>query len=206
MLKLKGRWIGALLLATVLFYWKLLLTNQFSLLTEGEGVNQAYSWLQFIIKSVRRGSLPIWDSFTFSGHSFIGEMQTGGFYPVHWLLAIFPFDRDGVLAPHVYNLFFVFTHFLGACFFYALARELERSRFASLVSGLCFSLAGTVGHLVWPHMLESSIWLPVILLFLIRALKASDIRHAAALAAVSGLGLGLSILAGGLHVVVCRLS
>ena len=204
MLKREGRWIGALLLATGLFYWKLLLTNQFSLLTEAEGVNQSYAWLQFIIKSIRRGSLPIWDGFTFSGHSFLGEMQTGGFYPVHWMLAVIPFDRDGVLSPHVYNLFFVFTHFLGACFFYAFARELERSRFAALVSGLCFSLAGMAGHLIWPHMLESSIWLPLILLFLLRAFKSPDACRAMALASMSGLGLGMSILAGGLHAVIMQ--
>ena len=204
MLKARGKWAGALVLATILFYWKLIFSNQFSLLTAGESVNQAYSWLQFIIKSIRRGSLPTWDSFTFSGHSFIGEMQTGAFYPVHWLLALIPFDRDGVLAPQVFNYFFVFTHFLGACFFFALARELGRSRFASFVSGLCFSFAGFTGRLPWPHMLESAIWLPVILLCLVRALKETKARRAAVYAALSGLALGLSILAGGLHVVVMQ--
>jgi hypothetical protein len=204
MLKTKARWTGYMLLATILFYWKLLFTNQFSLLTQGEGVNQAYSWLQFIVKSIRRGSLPIWDPFTFSGHSFLGEMQTGGFYPVHFLLALIPFNRDGVLSPHTYNLFFVFTHFLGVCFFFVLARELGRSRFASLVSSLCFSLAGVVGHLSWPHMLESSIWLPIILLFLLRAFKERNTRRAALCAAVCGLALGMSILAGGLHVVIMQ--
>jgi hypothetical protein len=204
MLQAKAKWVGYLLLATALFYWKLLFTGQFSLLTEGEGVNQAYSWLQFISKSIRHGSLPIWDPFTFSGHSFPGEMQTGGFYPVHLLLALIPFNREGVLSPHAYNLFFVFTHFLGACFFFALARELGRSRFASLVSGLCFSLAGMVGRLTWPHLLESSIWLPVILLFLLRAFKERNTRRAAVHAAVCGLALGMSILAGGLHVVIMQ--
>jgi hypothetical protein len=204
MRKATGKWIGALLLATVLFYWKLILTNQFSILTAGEGVNQAYSWLQFIIKSIRQGSLPIWDTFTFAGHSFIGEMQTGAFYPVHWLLALIPFDRDGVLAPQVYNFFFVFSHFLGACFFFALAREIGRSRFASFISGLCFSFAGFTGRLPWPHMLESATWLPLILLCLVRALKEPKARRAAVYAVLGGLAFGMSILAGGLHIVIMQ--
>jgi len=46
---------------TVLFYWKTILTSQFTQLASAEAVNQAWSWWQFWIASVRSGSLPIWD-------------------------------------------------------------------------------------------------------------------------------------------------
>ena len=42
------------------------------LLTDGEGINQGYSCLQFSITSIRQGSLPIWDPYTLAGHSFVG--------------------------------------------------------------------------------------------------------------------------------------
>ncbi len=49
---------GILFLITVLFYWKILLTHQFSLLSSYEGANQAYAWFNFQIRSVQQGIWP----------------------------------------------------------------------------------------------------------------------------------------------------
>jgi hypothetical protein len=193
-----------LLLIMILFYWKILLTGQFSLLTESEGVNQAYSWYHFWIGSLRQGVLPLWDPYMFAGRSFAGEMQTAAFYPLNLLLALVPFNRDGVLSPQLYHEFFVLAHFLGACFMFALVRELGLSRFSALVAGICFSLGGFVARMGWPHMLESSIWLPLIFLFLLRACKAGTMRQSLLQASLSGLSLGMAILAGGLHIVMMQ--
>jgi hypothetical protein len=198
------RYLWLLLLAIVLFYWKILLTNQFSLLTGDEGVNQAYSWLRFWSASVRHGSLPIWDPYTLAGHSFSGEMQTAAFYPLHLFLALFPPADKFASWPRLYHLWIVFTHFLAACFMFALVREFGLGRFSALVAGLCYSLGGFVGRMGWPHMLESCIWLPLIFVFLRRAIRAGAARGAILHAAAAGLALGLSILAGGLHVVIMQ--
>jgi len=193
--------LGLLLLLTALFYWKILLTNQFSILTGFEGVNQAYSWMNFWAGSLFRGELPLWDPFAQSGRSFIGEMQTAAFYPPHLLLLLV--SRHGILSPHAYEIWFVCMHFVGACFMYALARELGRGRLPAIVAGVCFSFGGFVGNIAeWPHLYESAIWLPVIFLFLLRALRAGTAYRALFCAACGGLGLGLSVLAGGLHVVI----
>lgn len=97
-----------LLLLTVLFYWKILLTNQFSILVGFEGANQAYSWLNFWAGSLLQGSLPLWDPYAQSGHSFIGEMQTAAFYPLH--LMLLPFTRHGTIPPQFYHIWYVFAH------------------------------------------------------------------------------------------------
>lgn len=193
-----------LVLITVLFYWKTLLTHEFSLLTDAESVNQAYSWYHFWIGSLRQGLWPLWDPYMFGGRSFAGEMQTAAFYPLNLLLALAPFNRNGMLSPRLYHEFFVLAHFLGACFMFALVRELRLSRFSALVAGICFSLGGFVVRMTWPHMLESSIWLPLIFLFLLRALKAETMRQALLRASLCGLSLGMSILAGGLHIVMMQ--
>ncbi len=188
----------------VLFYWKILLTNQFSLLTESEGVNQAYSWLRFWVNSIRHGELPLWDPYTFGGHSFIGEMQTAAFYPLHLVLALFPLNRHSMISPALYNAWWTGAHLLAACFLFLLVREFGLSRFAAFTAGICFSLGGFVAHIGWPHMLESSIWLPLIFLFLLRALRAPDHRLLLREASFGGLALGMPILAGGFHVVILQ--
>jgi hypothetical protein len=196
--------LALLVLAMVAYYWKILLTGQFSMLTDYETVSQAYSWFHFWGQSVRAGDLPLWDPFMFGGRSYAGEMQTAGFYPLHLIFALFPNNRFGLLAPQLYHVYFVFAHVLAAWFLFALIRELGLSRFSALVAGLCFSIGGIVGRVPWPHLLESSIWLPLLLLFLIRSLRAASWSRAVLYAALTGLALGMSILAGGLHFVMMQ--
>lgn len=194
-----------LLAVTVAFYWKIILVHQYSLLLGYEGVDQAYAWLNFWISTVRRGIWPIWDPFTFSGHAFAGEMQTGAFYPLYAVFLAIPFHH-GVFSPQAYHIFYALTHFLCAWFTYLLARELAMSPFAALVSGICFSLGGILGRLPeWPHLLQSGIWMPLIFLLLLRALNSSQLKGALAFSGLCGLSIAMAILAGGLHMVIMEL-
>ena len=192
--------LALLLLAIAVYYWKVLFTGQFSLLTGSEAASQAYAWLHYWVASIRGGTLPLWDPYTFSGHPFAGEMQTQAFYPLHLLFLLVPMGGNGEVLARAFEIWFVFSHFLGACFMFALARELGLGRFPALVSGLCFSLGNFLAISSWPHFWEAGIWLPLVLLFLLRAVRAGDKRRLAGNAVLSGLVLGLSILAGGLQI------
>ncbi len=202
--KSTARYLFWLVIAIVAFYWKIIFTRQFSMLTVGETVNQAYSWFHFWAESVRHGSAPLWDPYAFGGRSFIGEMQTAAFYPFHLLFALFPANSNGLLSPVLYHLYFVLTHVLAAFLMFALIRELGLDRFPALLGGLCYSLGGFVGVVPWPHMLESTVWLPLQFLLLLRALHSSRSLPALVYAALAGLTLGMSILAGGLHIVMMQ--
>jgi hypothetical protein len=196
--------VAILFVITVIFYWKILLVHQFSLLLGYEGANQAYAWFDYWVASLRAGTLPIWDPFTFSGHAFAGEMQTGAFYPPYLLFLLAPF-RQGLLPPQLYHYFYALTHLVGAWLMYRLIREFGLSRFAGLVAGVCFSFGGFLVRLGgWPHLLESGIWLPLILLLLMRALKSVALGTSLLYGALAGLALALSILAGGLHLVIMQ--
>src|SRR5258705_5750029 len=110
----EGRWRRGwtlLLLVTVpLFYWKILFTKQFSILWQWEPVTQSYSWYNFAASSIHKGILPIWDPYRFSGNTFIGEMQTGLFYPLKFLVYLMPLDGNGLVSERIYNQFYVLTH------------------------------------------------------------------------------------------------
>ncbi len=188
------------LLAVCLFYWKILFTRQFSLLTDYESANQAYSWYHFSAATVQHGSLPLWDPYVQAGRSFAGEMQTGLFYPPKLLLYLAPLNRAGLFSPQGFHFFHVLTHFVGACFLFLLAREMGLSGFPSFFAALCFSLGGFVGRVGWPNMLDSAIWLPAAFFLMLRALRAPDSRRGLAYAAWSGLAHSFAILAGSLHV------
>ncbi len=190
------------LLLVAIYYWKFLFTRQFSLLAGFENANQAFSWYTFIARSLKEGNWPIWDPYTFSGHSFVGEMQTAAFFPLNLILAAVPFNRNGVLSPALYHYLYAVAHVLGAYFMFCLVRTFGLSFPACVLSGICFSLGGFVGRLGgWPHLYWSAIWLPLIILLLIKAIGA-EYPRSVIYAALSGLVLGLVTLAGGLHVVI----
>ena len=104
---------GVLLAATVLFYWKILLTTQFSLLTGYEGANQAYAWLNFWVHSVRQGGFPLWDPYAYCGRIFAGKTQNGAFYPLYLPLALVRLNQYGLLPPSAYHAMYCAAHFLG---------------------------------------------------------------------------------------------
>lgn len=194
--------LALLLLLTALYYWNILFTTQFSLLTNPEAGRQVYPWLHFWIASIQHRTLPLWDPYTFSGHAFAGEMQTAAFYPLHLLLALVPLGRNPGVLARLYEYWFVVSHFLGACFMFALVRDFGLRRLAAIVAAISFALGGFLAVSAWPHLFESAIWLPLILLFLLRALRADQMRRALLNAAAGGLALGLAILAGGLHIAI----
>ncbi len=201
-MRARGRWRLLLLLVQVLFFWKVLFTRQFSVFVDYESVNVAYAWYHFAASSLKHGILPLWDPFTLSGRSFIGEMQSGLFSPLKIWLYAWPLNRSGLFSPQLYQVHHVLLHLLAAVFMFVLAEEIGLGAFAALVASLCFALGGFVGAIGWPNMLEGAAWLPLILWLLIRSLRAARITGSIFYAWLAGLSLGMVILAGSLHIAI----
>lgn len=161
--------LSAALLITILFFWKLTLTNQFTWLNSPDLANQVLPWFQFQARSIQNGEIPIWDPYHWGGQSLIGQMQPGSAYPLNWLLFLAPLD-NGYLSLRVLNFYFVLIHYLGVVFAYLLCRDLGRSRIASLLGGIGFGFGGYVGLTDWPQMINGAIWIPLGLLLLLRAI------------------------------------
>jgi hypothetical protein len=196
------RWVLLLGVIVVLFYWKLVFTKQFSVLWDWEPVTQSYSWFNFAASSIHKGILPTWDPYRFSGSTFIGEMQTGLFYPLKFLVYILPLDANGMVPERIYSAFYVLTHLLAALFMFVLVRHLRVSNLGSVVASVTFALGGFLANTLHPHTLDSGIWLPLIVYFFLRATKAESIARAGVFASLSGMALGMTVLAGGIHMTI----
>ena len=192
------KYLLLLALAITLFYWKTLLTNQYTTMLGAEGVNLTYAWLHFWVNSIRQGHLPLWDPYVFAGRPFAGEMQPMAWYPPQLLFALVPMNRNGLISTRFYHEYLALTHLLCAYFMFALLRELQRSRFAAFVAACAFSLGGLLVRMMWPMYVASCIWLPALFLFLLRALRTERRGPALVQASLAGLCLGMSILTGGM--------
>lgn len=193
------KYVLLLAAVVVLFYWRTLLTNQFTAILGSEGVNLTYGWLHFWVRSVRHWHIPLWDPYAFAGRPFYGEILPSNFFPFQLLFALFPLPSDRLISPWLYHFVLALTHLLCTYFMFALLREFRCSRFASFIGACAFSMGGLLVRMMWPPYVESCIWLPAIFLFLLRALRATSRNRALIESALSGLCLGMSILIGGLH-------
>jgi len=173
------------------FYWKLTLTSQYTFLDSPDLANLDLPRLQFQASAWRHLQLPLWDPNHWAGQPFIGQV-TGAAYPANWLLGAFPF-REGKLNVTLIHWYFVFIHFQAALFCYFLCRDWKRSHGASILGGLVFSLGGLLGNTDWPQILNGAVWIPLIVLFLFRALRG---QRALFSAAMSGALLGVTWLSG----------
>ena len=197
--------IVALMLLPLLFWWRLWAPNPAdrAVIPEGDFTSQYYPLQLFAARELAEGRLPAWDPYLNAGQPGLADIQTGFFYPLNLLpnlvLALFglPFSV-GLLQAQVV------LHFsLASLFTYLLVRHLARragarvaaARFAGAVAALTFSYAGYLTSFPVQQLtiLETAIWLPLVLFFLDRA---SHHTRPLPQLILAGLALACALLAG----------
>ena len=174
------------------FCWKLVLASGYTWIDNPDIVHMDVPRLQFQLATWRNYEFPLWDPHLWCGQPFLGEI-VGAAFPLNWLFSLFAWSRQQHISPSALNWYFLSIHFLAALFAYWLCRELGVSRKASLLGGFAYSFGGIVGLTLWPEVLGSMLLAPLVLLFLLRALRG---YRPFASAALSGMFLGLAWLSG----------
>lgn len=181
-----------ILVISVLFHWKLTLTDQFTWMEHPDAANQVLPWLQFQAIQWHGRHIPAWDPNAWTGQPLFGQAQPGSAYPFNWLLFLWPM-QNGLIGMAALNWYYVLIRYTGALAGYALCRDLGCSRIASLTGACIFAMGGFVGTNGWPQMVNGAVWAPVVFLFLFRAERGErPLRNSL----LSGFFLGFSWLSG----------
>ena len=173
--------IAALMLLPLLFWWRLWALDPANraVIPEGDFTSQYYPLQLFAARELAAGRLPAWDPYLNAGQPGLADIQTGLFYPFNLLpnlilaVAGLPFT-PGLLTAQVV------LHFsLASLFTYLFVRHLARragaripaARFAGAVAALSFTYAGYLTSFPVQQLtiLETAVWLPLVLLFLDQA-------------------------------------
>jgi hypothetical protein len=184
-----------LIVLVLLFFWKLAFSDQFTFLDSPDLAYQVLPWYQAQARSWHQGVFPMWDPYQWGGQSILGQVQPGAAFPLNWPLFLAPLD-DGFINLRYIHWHYVLMHVLAGLFLYALARSLGRSRYASLLAGLAFALAGHVGSVNWPQMLNGAIWLPLVFLCFHMAEQAGWGLRGVTWATLCGGAIGMALLSG----------
>jgi hypothetical protein len=183
-----------LLLAVIVvgFFWKLVLTNQFTWLASNDLSSMVLPWFQFQASEWHAGRFPLWDPYSWAGQPLLAQAQPGAAYPLNWLLFLAPLKHSWIRQSAL-HWYYVVVRILAAICFYALCRDLGRSRRASVVAGTTYGIAGYLGSVEWPQMVNGAVWAPLMFLFQFRAMSGSSpFRNTV----YSGFFLGLTWLCG----------
>ena len=163
--------VGVVLLLACLclfFFWRIITLNPANRgsFPEGDFADQFYAFGVYEAKRLFSGQLPLWNPYTFSGHPFLADVQSAIFYPIS--LATLLLSLPQGFFFFALELEAIFHFFLAGLFTYLLARRLLRDRRAALISSLVFTFGGYLTSYPSQQLaiLETDVWLPLILLIL----------------------------------------
>ncbi len=203
--RLDGLIILSFAALVILFYWRILTPNlaDRQSFPPGDFSAQFWAFATFEARELSAGRLPLWNPYTFAGAPFWADVQAAVFYPPSLLTFL-------LSAPWGFSLFALeveaIAHFwLAAVFMYLFLRRATRSRGAAVIGGLTFTFSGYLTGYPSQQLavLETVIWLPLILFFIHRAYyNWTDGTHEPVLQPhlpsllLAGLVWGLALLAG----------
>jgi Bacterial membrane protein YfhO len=192
------QYLAALFAFVVCVFWKLVLTDDYSLLTYPDNAFQGYPWLQYLSGVLHRRSFPLWDMYTDGGRCFVGEPNTGAFYPLNWLMGVLPLNRLGLLPVAVIDGFVLFHCFLASALMYGLARHLGLRQAGAFIAAVVWACSGSVASRAFAQLniFFASIWVPAVFLFLSKSLRSTGLRDQILYSNLAGLFLAFCFLAG----------
>jgi len=132
-------------------------------------VRQQYPWKNLSIDLLKKGKLPLWNPYTFSGTPLLANFQSSAFYPLNIIFLIPPFNIG-------WSILIILEVFLGSLFMFLYLNNLKLSKWASILGSLVFSFSGfSVAWLTWGTIIHTILWLPLILLSVDKI--ASNVKH-----------------------------
>ena len=187
-----------LFLFTVTVFWKLILSSEYSLLVYTDSSFQTYPWSQYLSEVLHQWSFPFWDMYADGGRSFIGETQTGAFYPLNLLMGLLPRNAKGLVPVSLIEGFVILHAFLASLFMYGLATHFGLNRFSGFVAGTTFAFCGSIGLRAFAqvNLFYASVWVPAVFWCYAKSLETQELSRQVLFANLAGLALALSLLAG----------
>ena len=176
-------------LTVLAFFWPLILTGAWIPHGGGDLVSFLWPMYRFAARSLRSGTIPLWNPHLYCGAPFAADNQSGLFYPVNLVVfGLFGQPSYGVMEGLV-----VLHIWLAAVGTYGLLRGLRLRRPAAVLGALAFGLSDLfVTHIGNLNLNATAAWLPFVLWASLRALETMRFPWAAAAGAL----LAVAALAG----------
>ena len=128
-------------------------------------IRELYPWKTLVIQELKKGNIPLWNPYNFSGSPLLANYQSQVFYPLTILYFIFP----QVIA---WTILVILQPLLGSVFLYLFATEIGISSAGAIISAILFNFSSFAS--VWMEfntVWHTILWLPLLLFLVERGIK-----------------------------------
>lgn len=157
-------------LLVIALFWAVFIALTFydKPIIRGDALIYTYPLRAAAWEQIRAGEVPLWTPLVLAGYPLLSMAQLGLLYPLTWGYLFLP--RHLPEVPYVLAPFL-----LSPAFTYLYARQIGRSRPASLLAGLAFGYGGVMASITAHsgHLTNSLMWLPLVLVAVERARRSS---------------------------------
>jgi O-antigen/teichoic acid export membrane protein len=130
-----------------------------------------YVWKQFILDSLGRMELPLWNPYLFAGVPFLAAGQHSALYPLSVIFLVLPLAQ----AYGVFTALQIFIACLGG---YVFLRVLGAGRFAAALAGIVYGFSGfMLVSVAFSMVIAAACWLPWALAATELAIRGYDPRQ-----------------------------
>lgn len=149
-------------------------------------ITQIYPWKRVTVDAWKNGEIPLWNPYSFSGTSHVGNYQSAVFSPVNLLFFLLP-------EVHAWSIMILLQPLLAGLFMLLFMRAIGVSRVGSVLGSVAFMFCGFI--VVW--MAYGTLSYAALLLPLILYGIHTYVYHAKKWAlAVGSIAVGLSFVSG----------
>lgn len=128
-------------------------------------VRELYPWKTAVISDLKKGMLPLWNPYNFSGAPLLANYQSQVFYPLTFLYFILP-------QITAWTAMVMIQPILGSIFLYLFAVEIGLTSTAAVLSAILFNFSSFAN--VWMEFTtvwQTIMWLPLLLYLVERGVK-----------------------------------
>jgi hypothetical protein len=124
-----------------------------------DSFSQFYPWRSLVGEFWRVGKAPLWNPYMFSGTPFLATLHSASLYPLNTLY-LFLSNLDAWVGLVILQIF------LASIFMYFLLRELNLTKWASVLGAIAFAFSGyMIAWLEFATGGHAGLWLPLLLYF-----------------------------------------
>jgi len=128
-------------------------------------IEQLYPWKFFSIDLLKKGVIPLWNPYNFSGTPHLAAIQSGTFYPINILFFIMPFNL-------AWTIYIILQPVLAGIFTYLFLKELKLGDKSAIYGGLIFSFSAfLVVWMQYGNIIHAILWLPIVMWLGLRNLR-----------------------------------
>ena len=172
----------------LVFFWPIIIGKAY---LWGDFPERIYPFRLYAAVELQAGRFPFWNPYLVGGIPFLAMIDNAVLYPLNWIFILLV--RNGALNFLIVEWHTIAHIFLSGVGTYYFCRSVGVSQMGAFTAGVTWMFSGPMVHHVFHgEMVHTVIWLPLILMLLVRALERFSFR----LAVATGTLWGVAILAG----------